>query len=65
MKKNVRLYREIFILNVPSIDDAKLLLAQDPAITGKLMDVEYYEWFGSAALPMYLKYQNKIEKPNL
>jgi len=65
MKKNERLYRGIFILNVPSIDDAKLLLAQDPAISGKLLDVEYYEWFGSAALPMYLKFHNKIEKPNL
>jgi uncharacterized protein YciI len=65
MKKNDRSYRGIFILNVPSIEDDKSLMAADPAITGKLLDVEYYQWFGSAALPMYLPFHKKIEKTNM
>jgi uncharacterized protein len=65
MKKNDRSYRGIFILNVPAIEDAKSLMAADPAITGKLLEVEYYQWFGSAALPMYLPFHKKIEKTNM
>jgi uncharacterized protein YciI len=65
MKKNDRSYRGIFILNVPVIDDARSLMANDPAITAQLLDVEYYQWFGSAALPMYLPFHKKIEKSNL
>ena len=65
MKKNDRSYRGIFILNVPAIEDAKSLMAADPAINGKLLDVEYYQWFGSAALPMYLPFHKKIEKTHM
>jgi len=65
MKKNDRSYRGIFILNVPAIEDAKSLMAADPAIRGKLLEVEYFQWFGSAALPMYLPYHKKVEKTNM
>jgi uncharacterized protein YciI len=62
MKQNERSYRGLFILNVTTIDDARLLLLADPAIQSHLLDVEYYQWFGSAALPLYLKSHHKIEK---
>jgi uncharacterized protein len=65
MKKNDRSYRGIFILNVAEIDAAKALLAADPAISGHLLDVEYYQWFGSAALPMYLKFHDQLEKSKM
>ena len=65
MKKNDKAYRGIFILNVPAIEDAKSLMDHDPAITGKLLDVEYFQWFGSAALPMYLQFHNRIEKTSM
>ena len=65
MKKNDRSYRGIFILNVPAIEEAQTLMADDPAIKARLLDVEYYQWFGSAALPMYLPYHKKIEKSNM
>lgn len=62
IKKNERSYRGIFILNVSTIEEAQKLLAADPAINNNLLDVEYFQWFGSAALPMYLKEHSKIEK---
>jgi uncharacterized protein YciI len=60
--KNDREYRGIFILNVKTVEEAKALVATDPAIGAKLFDVELYPWYGSAALPEYLKAHEKIEK---
>lgn len=62
MKKNDKNYRGIFILNSASIDEARALLNTDPAIQHKLLDVEIYGWYGSAALSMYLPYHEKVEK---
>lgn len=62
MKKNEKNYRGIFILNVKTIDEANTLLATDPAIKEKLLEAELFQWYGSAALPMYLKSHEKIEK---
>ncbi|MES2882449.1 MAG: hypothetical protein V4676_09900 [Bacteroidota bacterium] len=62
LKKNEKNYRGIFILNVKTVDEANLLLANDPAISAKLLDAEVYSWYGSAALPMYLPASDKIGK---
>lgn len=62
LMKNEKTYRGIFILNVKTIEEANELLTTDPAIKEKLLDAELYQWYGSAALPMYLKYHDKIEK---
>lgn len=59
--KNEKNYRGIFIFNVKTIAEATLLLETDPAVKGKLLDAEMYEWYGSAALPEYLKSHEKIE----
>lgn len=61
-KKNEKNYRGIFILNVNTIEEAKDLLANDPAIQAKLLDAEIYNWYGSAALPMYLPASEKVGK---
>lgn len=61
-KKNDRSYRGIFILNVRTMEEAKALLESDPAIKEKVLDAEMLEWYGSAALPMYLPYHGKIEE---
>lgn len=59
--KNERNYRGIFILNnIASIEEANELLQSDPAIKNGLLDVEVYNWYGSAALPEYLPYSDKI-----
>ncbi len=62
IKKNDRHLRGIFILNATSMEEASALLETDPAIKHKLLDVEIYGWYGSAALPMYLPYHQKVEK---
>lgn len=64
LQKNEKAYRGIFILDVKTIEEAKELLLTDPAIKAKLLDSELYSWYGSAALPMYLKFHEKVEKKN-
>ncbi len=64
MGKNDKSYRGIFILNVSTLDEARNLVDTDPAVKGKLLDAEYYEWYGSAALPLYLKSTDAITRKN-
>lgn len=65
LKKNDKEYRGIFILNVASEDAARTLLDSDPAVKAKLLEAELYEWYGSAALPMYLPFYKKLEKKKM
>jgi uncharacterized protein YciI len=65
LKKNEKSYRGIFILNVKTIEEANALLSTDPAIKEKLLDTELYQWYGSAALPVYLESHEKIEKSKM
>lgn len=61
--KNENNYRGIFILNnIKSMEDAKVLLQTDPAIKNGLLDYEIFTWYGSAALPEYLPFSDKIWK---
>lgn len=62
MKKNEKQYRGIFVLNVATTEEASELLKTDAAIKAKLLDVEIYQWYGSAALPMYLPFHDKASK---
>lgn len=62
MGKNDRNWRGIFILNVKEIDEAQQLLKTDPAIAGGLLEAECYRWYGSAALPMYLPFHDKVQE---
>lgn len=62
MGKNDKSYRGIFILNTKSIDEAKQLLETDPAVKSRVLDAELYNWYGSAALPEYLPFHDKIQK---
>lgn len=60
--KNDKNYRGIFIFNVKTIDEAKELLATDPAVNAKLLDADLFNWYGSAALAEYLKFDEKVGK---
>ncbi|QHS59108.1 YciI family protein [Chitinophaga agri] len=61
--RNDKTYRGIFILkDVGTADEARLLLQTDPAVKGGLLDIELYNWYGSAALPEYLPFSEKIWK---
>lgn len=59
---NEKQYRGIFILDVTSFEEANFLLQFDPTIKEKIFDVELYQWYGSAALPVYIETHKKIEK---
>ena len=60
--KNANSYRGIFILNLPTLEEAEKLLHTDPAIKEGLLAFELYNWYGSAALPEYLEFSDKIWK---
>jgi uncharacterized protein YciI len=62
--KNDNSYRGIFIFNVKTIEEAKELVQTDPAINSGLLNVDLYNWYGSAALPVYLDASDKIWKLN-
>ncbi|MGD9993662.1 MAG: DUF6265 family protein [Salinivirgaceae bacterium] len=63
--KNENSYRGIFILhNIASLAEAETLLETDPAIKNHLLAYEIYNWYGSAALPEYLPFSDKIWKLN-
>ena len=62
--KNERDYRGIFIFNVKTKEEAENLVKTDPAVIAGVFDYEIYPWYGSAALPMFLKYHEKISKEN-
>ncbi|MGG6231635.1 YciI family protein [Tenacibaculum sp. SDUM215027] len=63
-EKNENSYRGLFIFNVKTIEEAKELIKTDPAIEAKYLDVDLYNWYGSAALSEYLKAADKIWKIN-
>src|SRR5690606_16043652 len=61
--KNTDQYRGLFILNnVKTEEEAKAILETDPAIKAGYLTYSIYTWYGSAALPMYLPYSEKITK---
>lgn len=60
--KNESSYRGIFILDIASPAEAELLLQSDPAVKENLLAADIYKWYGSAALPQYLPYSDKIWK---
>jgi uncharacterized protein YciI len=60
--KNDKTYRGIFILDVPTVEEAGELVQTDPAVKAKLLDVELFPWYGSAALAEYLPASDKIWK---
>lgn len=62
MGKNDKQYRGIFILAVKTKKEAEDLLTTDPAVKSGLLAVELYDWYGSAALPVYRDVHQQIEK---
>ena len=63
--KNENEYRGIFIFqNLNTMDEVNSLLQTDLAIKNQLLDYDIYSWYGSAALPEYLPYSDKIWKLN-
>ena len=61
-KKNANDYKGLYVFNVKTIEEAKLLLQDDPLIKENALITEMFDWYGSAALPKYLEFHEKIEK---
>jgi len=54
--------RGIFILNVATFDEAKVLLENDTAVKEKYLEPEYTLWYGSASLMETPEIHKKIQK---
>ena len=55
-------WRGLFILAVPEIEEAKRLVATDPAIMRGEMVAEYHKYYGSAALMLVNEHHYKVAK---
>lgn len=64
LEKNERDYRGMFIFNTESKESAESWLKTDPAVVAGVFSYEIFKWYGSAALPMYLPYHDKVSKEN-
>lgn len=62
MYENEKSYRGIFIFDVPTLEETKLLLETDPAIKAEFLEPELFKWYGSAALSQYIEASDKIWK---
>ena len=62
--KNTLGYRGIFLLDTKTEEEARALIQNDPTIKAGIFDVEILPWYGSAAIPMHMKYHNKVAKEN-
>jgi uncharacterized protein YciI len=63
--KNDKEYRGLYIFSAADRKEMDELLATDPAIKEGYLVPEVFEWYGSAALPMYLEYSKKITKTSI
>src|SRR5690242_6732405 len=52
----------IFILDVRSVDEAKVLVATDPAVKAGVFEAEYHPWYGSAALMKVNELHKQVQK---
>lgn len=63
--KNDRNYRGIYVFNVETVDEAKELVATDPAIKANLLEAELTPWYATAALQETVKIHEKIAKTKM
>jgi uncharacterized protein YciI len=61
---NKQHFEGMFIFNTKSKEEAEQWVKTDPAVQAGVFGYEIFPWYGSAALPMYLKYHSEITKEN-
>ncbi|HRI22894.1 MAG TPA: hypothetical protein PLA68_18175, partial [Panacibacter sp.] len=59
---NDKKYEGIFVFNTASMDEAKEMLATDPAVQSNFLEADMYLWYCSAALMEINNIHNKIQK---
>ncbi len=62
LEKNKENYRGMFIFNTKSKEEAEQWVKTDPAVQAGVFSYEVFPWYGSAALPLYLKHHDEIAK---
>lgn len=62
LEKNKENYRGMFIFNTKSKEEAESWVRTDPAVAAGVFNYEIFPWYGSAALPLYLKHHDEISK---
>ncbi|MCU0363096.1 MAG: YciI family protein [Bacteroidales bacterium] len=55
-------WRGLFIFNVPTVEEAKELVKTDPTVKERIFEVDFYRWYGSAAISEYMPYDKKLKK---
>lgn len=60
LEKNKENYRGMFIFNTKSKEEAEQWVKTDPAVQAGVFSYEIFPWYGSAALPLYLKHHQEI-----
>jgi len=55
-------FRGLFIMAVPTIEEAKALTDTDPAVKTGVLAAEYHLWWGSAALMEVNRIHDKVQK---
>lgn len=64
LEKNKENYRGMFIFNTKSKEEAEQWVKTDPAVQAGIFSYEIFPWYGSAALPLYMKHHDEISKEN-
>ncbi len=55
-----KVFRGLFILAVPTVEEAKLLAETDPTVKAGVLIVEYVPWLGSASLMLSNELHDKV-----
>lgn len=61
---NKQNFEGMFIFNTKSKEEAETWVKTDPAVQAGVFNYEVFPWYGSAALPTYLKHHAEISKEN-
>ncbi|SIS97698.1 Uncharacterized conserved protein YciI, contains a putative active-site phosphohistidine [Chryseobacterium ureilyticum] len=64
LEKNKENYRGMFIFNTKSKEEAEQWVKTDPAVQAGVFSYEIFPWYGSAALPLYLKHHDEVTQEN-
>jgi Uncharacterized protein conserved in bacteria len=64
LEQNKQTFRGMFIFNTKSKQEAEEWVNTDPAVKAGVFSYEIFPWYGSAALPLYLKHHAEISQEN-
>ncbi|MFC3160442.1 Uncharacterized conserved protein YciI, contains a putative active-site phosphohistidine [Chryseobacterium arachidis] len=64
MGDNKQNFEGMFIFNTKSKEEAEQWVKTDPSVKAGVFNYEIFPWYGSAALPLYLKHHEEISKEN-